>query len=432
LELLPCATIYNYLMEKKLVLLATLLLVAASSLAQGRRLWVLRSPGELVEYDPSTFAIKQTIKVPGEAVQSPQSLSVNRLGQVLFSPSISLPLADTDLATPHKAWLWDGHTASTLDVGLSRSVSTTGSNQEIAESAAEPVLSADGAHLFWFANQARRLERDDIDLSTSTAWQAWRSDLTGNGHETLVSAKFPDCRCTTGACEESCPYGVIWAPEDGIGKLFLMTQFVAGKIGAVYKESSRCLERDGKWTCTVMATPVHRVLDAASDGSVMVEAIPDTGCCGWSNQSDDQTLVRDGTTRAVFDEFATYKNPDYDVSFYTENAGLAPSLRSVAMTITATSAANRPIQLSKDGQANPEESQAIRKALAELPLIELKTLEDPPRSLARIPHATLIGWLSEDDILLLEDHLLTTYNLQTRSRRKSTVRVVDSAHVFLR
>ena len=60
---------------------------------------------------------------------------------------------------------------------------------------------------------------------------------------------------------------------------------------------------------------------------MIVEAIPDTGCCGWSNQSNDQTLVlSDGKKITVFDEQATYKNPDYDVSFYTSNARLSPEL----------------------------------------------------------------------------------------------------------
>ena len=37
--------------------------------------------------------------------------------------------------------------------------------------------------------------------------------------------------------------------------------------------------------------PLRRVLDAAN-ADVILEAIPDTGCCGWSNESDDQTVLR--------------------------------------------------------------------------------------------------------------------------------------------
>jgi len=68
----------------------------------------------------------------------------------------------------------------------------------------------------------------------------------------------------------------------------------------------------------------------------------------------------------LFDERAHYKNPDYDVSFFTENAKLSPQMASVAMTMDASAKSNAPIQLSEQGQANPPESQRIRKALLDL------------------------------------------------------------------
>src|SRR5947208_1454831 len=127
-------------------------------------------------------------------------------------------------------------------------------------------------------------------------------------------------------------------------------------------------EDAGKWTATPLSEPLRRDLDAASGGDVIVEAIPDAGCCGWVNKSNDQTLLLDhGKRLAIFDERAAYDNPDYDVSFYTSNAWLSPELGSVVMTIVGTAAPNRPIQLADEGQANPEESQRVRKALAELP-----------------------------------------------------------------
>jgi hypothetical protein len=166
---------------------------------------------------------------------------------------------------------------------------------------------------------------------------------------------------------------------------------------------------------------------------VIVEAIPDTGCCGWSNQSNDETLVVvDGKTSTIFDEQATYKNADYDVSFYTSNARLSPDAAQVAMTITSTAQSNNAIQLSEQGQANPEESQLIRKALLELPAVEVKSIEDAPRRLAFIPHASLIGWIADRELLIIENHLLVAYNPGTGARRKSTVKVEDGSHVFLR
>jgi hypothetical protein len=421
-----------------LMMMSGLLLLTTQSLGQGKRLWVLRPPGEMVEYDPATFAVKQTVKVPSEAVESPGNISVNRLGQILYEPAVALPLSEDDAASVHKVWFWNGRAGTTiapatLDQGVKREVNTTGSNQAVTESAPMAYLSADGGHLFWFANQARRLQREEVDLSTTTTWQAWQTNLSGAGREDLATSKFPDCRCPTGTCEESCPYGVVWTPEGGVDKFFLMTQFVAGRTAPVYKASARYHEEGAKWTATALSEPVQRVLDATADGEAIVEAIPDTGCCGWSNQSNDLTLVLSGEKKIrVFDEQATYKNPDYDVSFYTSNARLSPELGYVAMTIVSTAQENKPIQLAQEGQANPEESQRIRKALPELPGVEVKRMLESPERVAFVPHAVLVGWISENEILIVEDHLLVTYNVGTGTRRKSTVRVEDAGRVFLR
>ncbi|HXY78020.1 MAG TPA: hypothetical protein VEH47_04360 [Candidatus Acidoferrales bacterium] len=420
-------------MRKLPLAIIGLLWLTAPLAAQQKRLWVLRSPGEMVEYDPATFAAKQTVKVPDEALHSPQSIAVNHLGQILSVPAPSLPLAASDMQSPHMVWLWNGKAASTLDRGVTREVAATGSNQAVTESAPSVYLSADGQHLFWFSNLARRLQREDIDLSVADTWQAWQTDLNGAGRDDLASVKLPECRCPTGTCEESCPFGLVWVPDGGAESFFLMTQFVAGKTESLYKTSTLFKEEGGKWTANPLLGPLRRVLDAASGGSIIVEAIPDTGCCGWSNQSNDQTLVHNnGKTVTIFDEQATYNNADYDVSFFTSNARLSPELGFIAMTIAATAQANQPIQLSEQGQADPEESKQIRKALAELPAVEVKTLADPPRRVAFLPHATLVGWLNERELLLMEDRVLVAYNVKTTARRRSNIRVEDAAHVYLR
>jgi hypothetical protein len=120
------------------------------------------------------------------------------------------------------------------------------------------------------------------------------------------------------------------------------------------------------------------------------------------------------------------------VSFYTSNARLSPDLGYVAMTIVSTAEANKPIQLAEQGSANPEESQGIRKALTELPAVEVKSMDETPRRVAYVPHATLVGWMNEKEILIVEDHVLVVYTLGTGARRKSGVRVEDSGRVFLR
>ncbi|MFY9793468.1 MAG: hypothetical protein WAJ99_19980 [Candidatus Sulfotelmatobacter sp.] len=422
----------------KLILIVCLLLSFAFPLAaQNKRIWVLRAPGEAVEYDPATFAEKLAVKIPPEALASPQNFQINALGQMLFAPAVALPLTEGDFAGAKKIWFWSGHTATTLTRDISRSTATVGSNLAITESAPAPFLSADGAHLFWFSNQARRLQRDGVDLSNRLSWTSWRTDLAAANREEIASITLPDCSCKTGACEESCPYEEVWIPSEGVGKFFLLTQFVAGQTQAIYKSTSAYVEDAGKWTARPLDPPLRRVLDAAN-ADVILEAIPDSGCCGWSNESDDQTVLRlQGKKITVFDELAAYKNPDYDVSFYTQNGQLAPDLGSVALTINATSKPNTPIQLAEQGQANPEESQRIRKALPELPAVEVKILgvkngEGAPNRLAFLPHATLVGWINDKEILIVENHMLVVYNVANGSRRKSTITVEDYQHVFLR
>jgi hypothetical protein len=418
---------------KAMIGIPVLAILPVSALAQTNQLWVLRAPGEMVEYDPATFAIKQTVKVPPEALQSPASLQVNKLNQILFAPAPSLPLAETDLESPHKVWLWYGGKAFTLELGVKRQIGKTGSNQLITETAPAVFLSADATHLYGFANDERRLQREDVDLSVTTAWRAWQTDLLGGRPEDIATVKFPECICPTGACEESCAIGTVWAPPNGIAQFFLMTQFVAGKDQPAYKASTIYRQQGGHWDATPLTEPLRRVLDADLNGDTIVEAIPDTGCCGWANQSDDQTIVLvNGKKLTVFDEFATYKNPDYDVSFYTSNARLSADQKAVAMTIVATAQVNQTIQLSEQGQANPEESRQIRKALAELPAVEVKSVEDTPRKIAFVPHATLVGWINGKELLIVEDHLLVVYNAGTGAKRKSNVRVENADSVFLR
>jgi hypothetical protein len=221
--------------QKPIATLSIILSLAASLPAQQKRLWVLRAPGEMAEYDPITFAPGRTVKVPPDAITSPQALSVNRFGQLLFAASVSLPFSEDDLAADKKVWFWDGNSATTLTRDIARTTSTAGSNLAVTESAPNPFLSADGAHLFWLSNQARRLQRDGVDLSTKNTWQAWRTDLTGKGRQDVASIALPDCPCPTGSCEETCPYGEVSIPEGGVGTFFLLTQFVSAKTQPIYK-----------------------------------------------------------------------------------------------------------------------------------------------------------------------------------------------------
>jgi len=218
-----------------------------------------------------------------------------------------------------------------------------------------------------------------------------------------------------------------------VDKIFLMTQYIAGQTERTFKITTLYQEESGKWTAKPLPQPLEQPLDASPAGDVIVHAIPDAACCGWSNQSNDQTLVlSNGKSQTIFDEFATYKGSDYDVSFFTANAKLSPDPKSVALTISATAQANKPIQLAEDGQANPEESLRIRKTLAELPAVAVKTVAESTKQVAFVPHSSLVGWINDKELLILEDHVLVVYNVSSGARRKSTVKVEDPGRVFLR
>ena len=142
-----------------------MLLFAQPLMGQGTRLWVLRPGGEMAEYDPLSFAAKQTVKVPAEAVQSPQNVSVNQLGQILFAAAVSLPLAEGDAEAAHKVWFWNGQAATMIEPGVTRASVKEGSNFVVTETAPVPYLSADGKDMIVeFAAISSERKKSDATL----------------------------------------------------------------------------------------------------------------------------------------------------------------------------------------------------------------------------------------------------------------------------
>jgi len=407
--------------------------LAVSATAQSRRLWVLKQPDSIVEYDPATFTPKHTIKIPEEILKAARILQINHQGQMLFAPNTDDPSPDVG-KNGEKFWFWDGQSATMLGRGIMRITSHAGSNQKVIESSPWPFLSADGSYLFWFTTPFSKLERDNVELSVSTTFHAWRSDLSGRQREDLASFDIPECRCPTGSCSESCAEARFWVPDGGVDDYFVLTRLIPGQTETKYLSSTLYEKSDRSlWSATDLQQPSQRVLDMTEHGSVIISAILDTGCCGWENQSNDQTLLLNyGRTVVLFDERAQYKNPDYDVSFFTENAKLSPQMASVAMTIDASAKSTAPIQLSEQGQASPPESQRIRKALTDLPAVAVVSAIDPGKRSAFLPNAVLVGWLSDKEIVIVENHLLVAYDIALGTRRKSTIKIDDPAFAFVR
>jgi hypothetical protein len=418
----------------KRFLASILLVICCTTLlsAQSVRLWVLTEPKSILEYDPVTFARKQVVSVPDEVLKAARIFQINRKGQMLFAPNSDDPSPDVGKGED-KFWLWDGHAATLLGRETIRISSQAGSNQKVTEASPWLFLSADGNHLFWFSNQFSKLTRENVELSVNTTFRAWQSDLTGKAKHDLATFDFPECRCATGTCSETCPEARFWVPDGGVEDYFFLTRVTQGQTETKYLSSTLYQESETTWTGKDLPEPLQRVLDIGEHGSVVISAVLDTGCCGWENQSNDQTILStDGKTVVLFDERVQFKNPDYDVSFFTENAKISPEHAHVAMTIEASAKSSAPIQLSEQGQANPAESLRIRKALTDLPVVEVVSAVDPSKRSAYLPHAFLIGWLNAKEILILENHVLVAYNVSAGTRRRSTIKVTDPSFVFIR
>ena len=393
----------------------------------GRRLWVLGETGDVTEYDPATFAPVHSMKVPDEALKNPHTLAISSKGQML----VNLDESSAD----GKAWLWTGRTAMSISRGVMRDTTPAHGNISELEAVPQCVLSADARRIYWFEDQFTEVKQADgkADVSIKTAFLAWQIDLETGGRVQVANSPLAPCKCGTGSCSETCPKVNYWIPEGGVDDFFVATNWVPGKLGATYQSSYLYRKTGNKWSSHALPEIMERVQDAAQSGAIIVYSILDTACCGWQNESDDQTLLmRNGKTIALFDERARYQNLDYDVSFFTSNARLSPDAASVAMTISSSAQPGTEIRLSEQGQTNARELASIHQAIPDLPAVEVLRLGEPPKRSALIPHATLVGWLSEKEILAIENGALIAIDVATGTQRDSRLKVANESRVFIR
>ncbi|MCL5744092.1 MAG: hypothetical protein M1541_09215 [Acidobacteria bacterium] len=165
----------------------------------------------------------------------------------------------------------------------------------------------------------------------------------------------------------------------------------------------------------------------------MIAAVLDGGCCGWENASSDQAiLLRNGKVSVLYDEYDRFNNRNYDVSFYIGDARLAAGNAMLAYTVVSTARAASEIRLSSDGKENAEELARVRKAIAELPAVEVVQLGGQPRPATSIRHAELVGWVSDHEILVVQDGRLAVYDSRGGKRKETSIRVRSAADAFMR
>jgi hypothetical protein len=395
------------------------------------RLWVLQQPDSIVEYDVATFSPRRTLRIPRRVIEHPEHLTVNARGQIAFLPPVS---GSGDPAMP--VWVWDGRDAREWDAATG-SVAATGTPDKrlLLDTRRQWFLSAGGDALFLFEQHVeKRLDdRSGVDRSVRSRARLLRTDLAGGIAETITTLSASGwCTCETGACSETCPAWSMWAPHGVVDTLFLVTRTTPGQLTSTYHETAVYRRTGSTWRVTTLPQPLEKPLDASPGGDLIVAAIPDSGCCGWNNESNDQTLlIRHGTSSVLYDEFGRYDNRNYDVSVYTARARLAPRGAMIAFTMASTVPPGD-LRLSADGKDNPAELARLRKTITDLPAVEVLRLATPTRPILTLHRAVLVGWLDDGAIVVVQDGRLARYDVRSGRRTDTPIRVRTAADAFLR
>jgi hypothetical protein len=390
------------------------------------RLFVLqRVEGGLVEHDLPSLQVRRVVRVPPDTFAGDHPILVSRLGQVL----ISFHHPD-GYAVPARHWWWDGRAGRFLDPRVPAG--------EDADGWAYPrgLLAADGGEPFWYQTLM-----PGAGPAVRPAFRLYRGAPGDPRAATVLARAFPECACATGACSETCPVGEAWAPHGVVEDFVFVTYFVPGQLEPTYDLTVLLRRQGAGWTAQPWPAPAALLLDAVRGGALTVEAEPDAGCCGWVNESSDTTTVRrDGKPLVLFDEFRRYGNERYDVSFFSANAAIAPDGTRVAHTLACSQervAASTPLRPSsgrpESETLSPAEISTITDLIGRHPLVEIAHLPPSSRPPVQIPRATLIGWLSDTELLVFRDRRLHVADARDgRILRALPVTLEKPGHAFLR
>ena len=416
--------------------LGAALMVSAAHAQSSKQLWVLQEPDEIVEFDVSTFVVRRTMKVPRRLVEHPEYLSINAKGQMMFLPPMGAQWGSGEMASAgDRMWFWDGHQATERRLEGTKTPGGSVGKHTVTETALQWFLSAGGESLFCFENRFEKvIDESGVERSVRVSSEVRHTDFAGGHPETIASPSSTGwCECATGACSESCPEWEFWAPDGVVGDFFMVTRVTPGQLESTYHESLLYQLLGPTWQAKKLPQAIQKPLSASEKGEILIAAVPDGGCCGWENESNDQTLLlQNGKVSVLYDEFNRYHNSNYDVSFYTADARLAAGNATLAYTVVSTALIGSQIRLSSDGKENAEELAQVRKTISELPTVEVVQLGTPSRSAIVIPHAGLVGWVSDRELLVAQDGRLMVYDIRGNKRKETPIRLRSAADAFLR
>jgi len=389
-------------------------------------IWVVQPDNKLAAYDAADFRHWGTLTLPPEAKGHPESIRISRQGAVLaarpFGENVSL----------RRFWQSDPHLGWLLVGGTDDKIPASGGGYLITSAIPQVHFTSDPERLFWFEDRKQTLDRGYPDISVTTVFLAWTTNRHGEDVQQVAEVPYPKCACDTGACEETCPETQVWAPEAGITDFFFVTRWVPGQLGPHFQETDLYRLQNGRWVSQKLPVPVEQFADMADHGSVFIEIVGDSGCCGWVNESDDQTLLfRNGQSTVIYDERERFHNDNYDVSFFTSRARLSPDGSRVAYTLAATAPPDEEIRLLDSGKEHPEELQRIKKALSELPRVEVLAVAEPKKVLVGLP-GELVGWLDGKRILIVEDGELVVLDVDSGAKALTGIKASGALQALIR
>jgi len=391
-------------------------------------LWVVQPPGQLVAFDSVDFSRIGGVRIPVDAYDDPSKLAVNGHGQFLVQ-------LDAD-----HLWLWDGTKAVTLPstprlAGVSM-LTPTGGHAPTRQW----LLGGDGSSLFVVEGMAR--EANEAADSTVTSVRMLRTDLAQRRGTQIFSRTVRPCRrqMELVADTEPCPDPEVWAPGGVIRNCVVLTHWEQqGSFEGYDTPNTTCYRTryraaTAKWTSSDLDTiwSEQPLLDISADGSAWVTTDIDGGCCGWSNDSSEQTYFHDGdTAHVVFNEWSVFGNKDYDVSFYTADARISPDAACVALSIHATAGFDPELRLSADGHADSLELRSVLASLADMPIVEVAQVRPHSAKVLRLPRTELIGWASDSELFVVQNRHVVAVDVLTGKRRRSTIEVRTAADALL-
>jgi hypothetical protein len=402
--------------------------VPAASQPGHKIIWIVGAGGTLSAYDTTDFRLwnESDFKLPYSLQGHPENISaISKSGLVFY--------IDAD----RRPQIWNLRSASELalppEVAADKAAPATGNGIVTIAEPPQVYPSADGQRLFWFQNRMSVQRREGQgDISRTGEFLAWTTDVDGRNARRLAQIPFAPCKCETAVCEETCPEISAWTPPSGVSDFFYLSRFIQGQLSEQDVETDLYQATNGSWKVTRLPKAVHAFLDARDQGNAYIGTIPDAGCCGWENESDNQTyLASKGLQTTFFDEFSRFHNQDYDVSFLTSNARFSPDGAEIAYTITSIFMPGQPIRIADSGTEKPEELRQIQKVLTSLPMVEVVALDNLSSPLVRLANAQLIGWLDARLLLVWQDGQLLILETTTRQLTEIGLKASKPADVFI-